>query len=174
MESVGSTSEEATGEVLAGATPQYDARAVAPPPAATGGAMTRSEEQARFVPGARRTYEIVRLRKVIVTEERTITVPVRREQLVVERVAVSDLPAPRGPGGESAVLADAPSEGYVEITLSEEEVVVDTRVVPRERVRVTKELVTEQRRVEADVRKERIDVEREPLATPPGGRAVSP
>ena len=129
--------------------------------------MTRSEERVSLAV-QRRTYEVVRLRKVIVTEERTITVPVRREQLVVERVTVSDLPAPRGPGDDAA-LADHLVGGVVEMTLSEEEVVVETRVVPRERVRVSKQEVTVQRQVVADVRREQIDVERETLVAPVAG-----
>jgi stress response protein YsnF len=46
-----------------------------------------------------------------------------------------------------------------EIVLSEEEVVVDKKVVPKERVRVDKDVVTEERQVTEAIRKEQIDVE---------------
>src|SRR5918997_914531 len=46
-----------------------------------------------------------------------------------------------------------------ELTLSEEEVVVDKKVVPKERVRLDKDVVTEERPVSEEVRKEQIDVE---------------
>jgi stress response protein YsnF len=41
----------------------------------------------------------------------------------------------------------------------EEEVVVDKKVVPKERVRLDKDVVTEQREVREDVAREEIDVE---------------
>ena len=48
----------------------------------------------------------------------------------------------------------------LDLTLYEEEVVVTKRVVPRERVRIHREVVTEQQRISDELRKERIEVER--------------
>lgn len=45
------------------------------------------------------------------------------------------------------------------MTLSEERVVVGKETVPRERVRLEKETIVEERPVEADLRKEHIEVE---------------
>ena len=46
-----------------------------------------------------------------------------------------------------------------EITLMQEEVVVTKRIVPRERIRVRKEVVTEQREVSDTLRKEKVDID---------------
>jgi stress response protein YsnF len=46
-----------------------------------------------------------------------------------------------------------------EITLMQEEVVVTKRTVPRERVRVRKEVVTEQREISETLRKEQVDID---------------
>ena len=45
------------------------------------------------------------------------------------------------------------------MVLREEEVVVDKRAVPKERVRLDTETVTEERQVADEVRKERIELE---------------
>jgi stress response protein YsnF len=52
------------------------------------------------------------------------------------------------------------------LVLHAEEPVVTTRVVPLERVRVVKELITDQRPVTIDLRRERIEVERTPAPPP--------
>jgi uncharacterized protein (TIGR02271 family) len=51
------------------------------------------------------------------------------------------------------------SEEEHELTLSEEEVTVDKRVVPKERVRLDKDVVTDEEQVNETVRKEQIEVE---------------
>jgi stress response protein YsnF len=51
------------------------------------------------------------------------------------------------------------SEDTHDVTLKEERVVVGKETVPRERVRLEKETVAEEQPVEADVRKEHIEVE---------------
>jgi uncharacterized protein (TIGR02271 family) len=115
-------------------------------------AMTRSEEELR-VDKVRRPSGLARLRKHIVTDQVNVTVPVQREELRVEREPITDAnvgAAMRGP---------ELSEEEHELTLSEEEVVVDKQVVPKERVRLDKDVVTEQRTVDEEVRKEQIEVE---------------
>jgi stress response protein YsnF len=51
------------------------------------------------------------------------------------------------------------SEDTHEVTLNEERLVVGKETIPRERVRLEKETVTEERPVEADLRKEHIEAE---------------
>ena len=118
----------------------------------TDSAMTRSEEELR-VGKMRRPSELVRLRKEIVTENVTTTVPVEREVLRVEREAITDANV-----GQAMSGPDLSSE-EVELTLSEEEVVVDKKVVPKERVRLDKDVVVEERQVDETVRKEEISAE---------------
>jgi hypothetical protein len=61
-----------------------------------GGAVVRSEEEVDVHPEAR-PRERVRLKKYVVTEHVTKTVPVRREKLAVEREPVGDEPAEQDP-----------------------------------------------------------------------------
>jgi stress response protein YsnF len=51
------------------------------------------------------------------------------------------------------------SEAEHEVTLMEEEPVVEKRTVPKERVRLEKDVETGERQVSEQVRKERIDVD---------------
>jgi stress response protein YsnF len=54
------------------------------------------------------------------------------------------------------------SEAEHEVVLHEEEPVVEKRAVPKERVRLEKDTVTDEREISEDVRKERIDTEGAP------------
>ncbi|HEY4724431.1 MAG TPA: DUF2382 domain-containing protein, partial [Actinomycetota bacterium] len=58
-----------------------------------------------------------------------------------------------------ATSGPAISEEEHEVTLHEEEPVVDKRAVPKERVRLDTETVTDERQVSEEVRKEQIEVE---------------
>jgi uncharacterized protein (TIGR02271 family) len=80
-------------------------------------------------------------------------VPVSREEVRVEREPITD--------ANLGAATDGPaiSEEEHEVTLREEEVVVDKRAVPKERVRLDTETVTEERQVSEEVRKEQIQVE---------------
>jgi uncharacterized protein (TIGR02271 family) len=118
----------------------------------TDDAMTRSEEELSVGTQTRERGR-ARLRKYVTTEQQTVTVPVQREEVRVEREPITDAnlgAATSGPGI---------SEEEHEVTLREEEVVVEKRAVPRERVRLDTETVTEERQVTEDVRKEQIEVE---------------
>jgi len=115
-------------------------------------AMTRSEEELR-IDKIRRPSGLVRLRKYITTEQVAATVPVQREEVRIEREAITDANVGAAMSGPEL------SEEEHELTLSEEEVTVDKRVVPKERVRLDKDVVTEERQVSEDVRKEQIEVE---------------
>ena len=118
----------------------------------TDDAMTRSEEELR-VGTVRRPSGLVRLRKHIVQEQVNTTVPVEREQVRVEREAITDANVGKAMDGPAL------SEEEVEMTLSEEEVVVDKEVVPKERIRLDKDVVTEQRQVNETVAREEIEVD---------------
>lgn len=99
----------------------------------------------------RRAREVVRIRKRIVTEEQTITVTTRREELVVER---------RPATAADQIGEHEPSSAFDHVfTLSAEEVAVQTRTVPQERVRVWVEPTVERRVVSADAGHEDIEVE---------------
>ena len=89
------------------------------------------------------------VRKRVETEQVERMVPVEREELRVEREAI-----PPGERGQAQLGED---EATVE--LHEERPVVDKQVVPKERIRVGKETVTDQEQVSEEVRKERVDVD---------------
>jgi uncharacterized protein (TIGR02271 family) len=118
----------------------------------TDNAMTRSEEQLNV--GTRRE-EVgrARLRKYVVSENMTESVPVTREEIRVEREPITE--ANIG----SAMDGPAISEEEHEVTLHAERPVVEKEAVPVERVRLDKDVITEQETVSADVRKEQIEVE---------------
>jgi uncharacterized protein (TIGR02271 family) len=118
----------------------------------TDDAMTRSEEELR-VGTTQRERGRARLRKYVTTETRQVTVPVQREELRVEREPITDA------NRDAAVSGPEISEEEHEVTLREEEPVVEKRAVPRERVRLEKDTVTEERQVSEDLRKEQIQVD---------------
>jgi uncharacterized protein (TIGR02271 family) len=117
----------------------------------TDDAMTRSEEELRVGTAQRETGR-ARLRKHIVTENVTQTVPVQREEIRVEREPITD--ANRDAATSGADL----SEEEHEVVLHEEELVVDKRAVAKERVRLDKDTVTEQQQVSEGVRKEQFEL----------------
>jgi uncharacterized protein (TIGR02271 family) len=112
-------------------------------------ALTRSEEElevdTRKVPRGQ-----AGVRKRVITEQQHRTVPVEREELRVQRE-----PIRAGEGDVDTELAA--DERTVE--LREEQPVVDKRVVPKERVRIGKEVVRDQEHVSEPVRKEQLEVE---------------
>jgi uncharacterized protein (TIGR02271 family) len=118
----------------------------------TDNAMTRSEEELQ-VGTTQRERGRVRLRKYVTTEQVTQTVPVQREELRVEREPITDANLDAATSGPDI------SEEEHEVTLHEETPVVEKRAVPKERVRLDTETVTEERQVAEDVRKEQIEVD---------------
>ena len=118
----------------------------------TDDAMTRSEEELR-VGTRQREAGRARLRKYVVTENVTRTVPVSHEEVTIEREPITD--ANRGDATDGPAI----SEEEHEVVLHEDEVVTDKEVVAKERVRLGKETVTEDRQVTEEVRKEQIDTE---------------
>ena len=77
-------------------------------------------------------------------------VPREVEHATVDRVDPSD-----GDSGQIETLPD----GSISIPVLEEELVVTKRTVVRERIVIRKDVVTEIQRVEADLRREHVDVD---------------
>jgi uncharacterized protein (TIGR02271 family) len=118
----------------------------------TDNAMTLSEE--RLNVGTRQTEAgRARLRKYVVTENVTETVPVSREEVRLEREPITD--ANIG----NAMDGPAISEEEHEVVLHAETPVVEKEAVPVERVRLDKTQVTENVQVNEGLRKEEIDVD---------------
>jgi uncharacterized protein (TIGR02271 family) len=116
----------------------------------TDDAMTRSEE--RLHVGTEKVEAgRARLRKYVVTENVTQTVPVSHEEVRLEREPVTD--ANRGVATSGSDI----SEEEHEVTLRAERPVVNKETVPVERVRLGTETVTEDHEVSETVRKEQID-----------------
>jgi uncharacterized protein (TIGR02271 family) len=115
-------------------------------------AMTRSEEQLN-VGTERVAAGRARLRKYVTTEQQTVTVPVTREEVRVEREPITEA------NRDAALSGPDISEEEHEVTLTEERPVVSKEAVPVERVRLDKETVTDQETVSDEVRKEQVDVD---------------
>lgn len=114
--------------------------------------MTRSEEQLNVSTESHQTGR-ARLRKFIVTENVTTTVPVSHEEVRLEREPITDAEA-----GDAVTDGELSSEDH-DVVLTEERVVVSKETVPVERVRVDKQTVTEQEQVSEEVRKEQIELD---------------
>ncbi|MDF2443100.1 MAG: hypothetical protein JWR01_1303 [Subtercola sp.] len=101
---------------------------------------------------------IARLEKFIVTEQKTFTIDVRREDVRLSTEPITELTPQPLPTGE-------PDE--IEIVLYEERITITRELVPVERVKLTKKLITVHQPITDTVRKERIDVTTEPAAGHP-------
>ncbi len=109
--------------------------------------VQRSEEE--LVAGTRqREAGAMRIRKRVRTDRERVEVPVRREEVHVERVPVSE-------GTEGAEIG----EDEIVVPVTETEVVVSKRAVVKEELRVRKDVVEGTEVVEEDVRREEIDIE---------------
>jgi uncharacterized protein (TIGR02271 family) len=118
----------------------------------TDNAMTRSEEQLRV--GTQRVEAgRARLRKYVVEEQVSTTVPVSHEEVRIEREPITD--ANIG----NALDGPAISEEEHEVVLHAERPVVAKEAVPVERVRLDVDTVVEQETVTDTVRKEQIDTD---------------
>jgi uncharacterized protein (TIGR02271 family) len=115
-------------------------------------AMTRSEEE---IDVQKRSKEVghARLKKWVETEDVNVTVPVRREvaRLVTEPVNERNK--------DRAMDGPALKENEHDVVLHEEQLDVDKKVVPKERVRVETDTVEEKKNVNEQVRKEKIAME---------------
>jgi uncharacterized protein (TIGR02271 family) len=117
----------------------------------------------------------LRIRKRIVTENRMIEVPIRREEVVVERVTVPHAQSIITEEARTTEEAGMTEEGRLQteepitelgadqditrIPLREEQIVLQKRVVVREYVTVTKRIVEQTRQVSGTIRREEPRVE---------------
>jgi uncharacterized protein (TIGR02271 family) len=113
--------------------------------------MTLSEEELE-IRRQRMSAGEVDIHKRVETEHVSTPVTSMREEAVVERRPISDATLQ---AGTARIEGDE-----IRIPLMEEEVVVEKRVVPKEELVVKKHTVHETENVEADLRKERVDVDR--------------
>lgn len=111
--------------------------------------VTLSEEQ--LAVGKRQSEGAVNVNKRVETEHVREEVPVMREEVTVERRPVQD-----GANARARIEDDE-----IRIPVSEEELVVEKRTVPKEELVVKKHQVEETQTVEADLRKEHADVRSE-------------
>ena len=117
----------------------------------TDDAMTRSEEQLHVGTEKVETGR-ARLRKHIVTEQVTKTVPVSHEEITVTREPITDANL-----GDAMAGGELTSEEH-EVVLTGERVVTSKETVPVERVRLGTETVTDQQQVTEDVSHEEIEL----------------
>lgn len=108
--------------------------------------ITRAEEELQIGKRQVQAGEVV-VGKHVETERVSTPVQRRVEHVRVERRPVS-----------AATGAAELREGEIRVPIMEEEVVVEKRPVVKEEVVITREVATETQQVEADVRRERIDV----------------
>lgn len=113
--------------------------------------LTRSEEELRVGKREVETGE-VRVGKHVETEHVSQPVTRARERVRFERRPVSEHMTGREPRFEN---------DEIRVPITEEEVIVEKRPVVKEELVVSKERVEETQNVEADVRKERFDVDKE-------------
>ena len=118
----------------------------------TDNAMTRSEEELRVGTQTVQTGK-ARLRKHVVTEQQTVTVPVSHEEVTLEREEITDA------NRDAATSGTEISSEEHEVTLHAQQPVVTTETVAKERVKMGTETKTEQQQVSGEVRKEQIDME---------------
>jgi uncharacterized protein (TIGR02271 family) len=109
--------------------------------------VQRSEEE--LVAGTReREAGALKVRKRVRTDREQIDVPVKHEEVSVERVPMS------GEATEAQI-----GEDEVSVPVTEEEVVTEKRAVAKEEVRIRKDVVEDTEVVEEDVRREEVEIE---------------
>jgi uncharacterized protein (TIGR02271 family) len=110
-------------------------------------------EEELDVEKTQRTAGHMRLRKVVHTELRNITVPVQKEEVIVERVPAGEA---RDRDPDSAFR-----EQEISMPIREEEIDINKRTVVREEVKLGKQSHTEHQKVSGEVRREDVEIERE-------------
>ena len=121
--------------------------------------LTRSEEE--LAVGKRPVQAgSVDVRKRVETEHVRENVPVMREEVTVERRPVNAGSGGATSGGTARGEAKI-TDDEIRVPLMAEEIVVDKRTVPKEELVIRKHAVKDEKTVEADLRKERIEVRKE-------------
>ncbi len=126
--------------------------------------MTRSEERLNVGKEQVETGR-VRLRKYVTTDQQTVSVPVQKEVLSVERTPVE--------GGQTTGPIGESGDQVEEIVLREERPVVSKETVAVENVAINKDVVTENREVTESVAKEHIEVEGDGVTGDTTGRGFN-
>ena len=121
-------------------------------PADADAGLIRHEEELR-IEKEMRPIGSVRARKVVEARDVSELVPREIEDADAERV-----PPLEHDSGEIETLPD----GSVSIPIFEEELVVTKRIVVRERVIIRKSTVTEKTRIDAELRRERVEIDADP------------
>jgi len=112
-----------------------------------------------LVAGKRQTEQgRVRLHKDVIEEQKTIDVPVTREEVHVERVPVS--------GTYDANTTDAFQEKDIDVPVMGEEVIAEKRAHVAEEVRLRKDTITDNQQVSDTVRRERVVVDGDAVDEP--------
>lgn len=109
------------------------------------------EEELQAHKTAHKTGE-VRLNRIVHTEVQSFSIPVTKEEVVIERT-------PGSPTSESTEDKRAFTEQSTSIPLMEEEVEISKRQKVRETVHAKKVVHTEQREVSGEIRSEDLEVE---------------
>lgn len=125
--------------------------------------MIRSEEQLR-VGKERRESGHVRLRKYVESENVEETIPLERDEVVIEREPIV--------GGQPVHGHEFGDEEEETFTLYEERPVIGTESTPVERVRMRKEKVSREETVQGKVRKERFEVDQDGETVDEGERPL--
>ena len=116
--------------------------------------VRRVEEELKV--GTReREVGAVRVRKRVITEHETIVVPKKRVEVTVEHVPVEGGAVPTEGGTAEPEIG----EEEIVVPVVEEEVVVEKPPVVKEEVRIRKDVVEDTEVVEADVRREEVEVD---------------
>jgi uncharacterized protein (TIGR02271 family) len=113
--------------------------------------VTRSEEELEVGKRQAKAGE-VSINKRVETEHVTQPVTTRREEVTIERRPVR--------ADEASSTGQIGDETEVRIPITEEQLDVGKRAVVKEEIVVKKHMVSEDKNVEADLRKERIDIDR--------------
>lgn len=116
-------------------------------------AMTRSEEQLH-VDKHQREHAHLRLKKYIVTEHQTVTLPLKKEKLHIEREPITDT------NRDAAMEGPRLSEEAHDMVLREEVPDITQETMPVERVRMTKDTEERMHNEDRKIRKEQIGVEK--------------
>lgn len=156
-----------TARPVPGAGRVHTERSSAPPTT-----ITRSEEALETKRVTRRAGA-VRVRKRV--DERPVeqVVPIDAEHVHVERTETDD--------GDSGLVETLP-DGSISIPVFEERLVVEKKLVVRERIIVRKVSVTEDRRIDVTLRRERVEIDPDPAVAdlvreqqprPPSGGATT-
>ena len=112
--------------------------------------LTLSEEQLNVGKRQVQAGEAT-VRKTVETEHVRESVPLSHDEVSVERRPLS---------GAEAANARIGEDAEIRVPVMREEAVVDKRAVAKEEVLVRKRAVTENQTVEADLRRERVDIDR--------------